>query len=112
MEDPCKESDAAPTSFEIKKQGKDIGDGDPLRKYSNPCKPPPFLHQEELQAPGLPSIPVPPPLEMPSMFDTNPFMSSNARSGNNGNSQLVGDSGDRAGLAAALNVLSKMRQEE
>ena len=63
--DPCKESDAKGTPFEIKSQGKDIAENDKLRKYTNPCKPPPFLQQKELQAPGLPAIPVPPALEMP-----------------------------------------------
>jgi len=63
--DPCKESSPKLTPNEIKSQGMDIAENDKLRKYNNPCKPPPFLQQEELQPPGLPAIPVPPPLEMP-----------------------------------------------
>ena len=98
---PCVDSDAKPTPFELKTQGKDIGDGDKLRKYNNPCKPPPFLVQEKLQAPGLPAVPVPPAVEMNSMFGTNPFSVEESE-------PVVSDSGDREGLAAAMSVLNGM----
>jgi hypothetical protein len=107
-EDPCKDSNAKLTPFELKSQGTEIGKGDKIRKYINPCKPPPFLHQEELQAPGLPSIPVPPPLEMPFLFDENPFDFADQ----DNDDHVLGDSGDRAGLEEAINVLNRMRLEE
>ena len=105
---PLKESDAKPTAYELKTQGTDIAKGDKIRKYTDPSKPPPFLHQAELQQPGLPAIPVPPPLDMPSMFDENPFQDVQDSSFS---APVLGDSGDRAGLAAAMNVLNKIRQQ-
>ena len=68
--DPCEagESDAGPSPWEIQTQGKDIAGGDKLRKYTTPCKPPPFMLQEQLQAPGLPTVPIAPPIEMPPPY--------------------------------------------
>tara|TARA_B110000211_G_C13814772_1_gene436520 strand:- start:46 stop:702 length:657 start_codon:yes stop_codon:yes gene_type:complete len=104
--DPCKPSDAKPTPFELKKQGKDIAIGDKLRKYDNPCKPPPFLAQAELQAPGLPAIPVAPPLEMSSLFGINPFDQSSQPSNGLVTNDL--EAGNKEGLALANAVLNGM----
>ena len=54
---PCKVSDAI--------QSKDMARGDKRLKYENPCVLPPFMKHDKLQAPGLPAIPVPPPVEQP-----------------------------------------------
>ena len=83
--DPCKagKSDTKFSPYEIKTQGKEIADGDKLRRYDTPCEPPPWLHLEKLMPPGLPTIPIAPPIEMPPPFlsdggpDENPVFASN-----------------------------------
>lgn len=104
--DPCKAgaSDTKPTPYELKTQGNDIADGDELRKYTTPCKPPPFLLVDKLQAPGLPIIPVAPPIDMPPPY--NPSQSEE-NPGWRGGDSIYGNA-DSLAYAAAVNALKRL----
>ena len=112
--DPCKagESDAKMSPFELKTQGKDIAEGDKLRKYTSPCDPPPFLSQSELQRPGLPTIPIAPPIEMPAPYDPgesqtdNPGWSQGSQGGGGGTNNFGG--ADAMAYAAAMSALRRL----
>ena len=103
--DPCKAgaSDAKPTPYELKTQGQDISKGDDLRKYSTPCKPPPFILADKLLAPGLPTIPVPPPIEMPFPFEPS---RQEENPGWSGGDSIYGKV-DALAYAAAVNALKQ-----
>ena len=92
---PCKVSDAQLRD--------DIAKNDPKAKYDNPCKPPDFV-TSTMQPPGLPAIPVPPPIQQP------PLYSSDIAVGWKNGIEDQEQSASRAGYTAAVRYLRQYAQ--